>query len=187
MGIQSMSGNVERNPGYIAKGRFIMSKFVKFEGGAHLRADSIVAISDNSSHGELNCIYISSGHNIIVAESIEEILRIIAEAEPVKVKKVKKLEPLDTRFYEIWDRYPKKLGKRAALKHFLATVKTDKDWEDINTALDHYLAHNEFSDVDEKFVQHGGTWFNNWSDWVELGRMVRVDNNDAIVQDKLGI
>ena len=66
-------------------------------------------------------------------------------------------------FNEIWGKYPKKDGRKESLKHFNATVKTKKDWDDINIALENYL---NSRDVKRKYIKNGSTWFNNWQDWV---------------------
>jgi len=67
-------------------------------------------------------------------------------------------------FEEIWGRYLRKIGKKAAERHFKASVKTKKDWEDINKALDNYLKSER---VLKGIIQDGSTWFNNWRDWVD--------------------
>ena len=66
-------------------------------------------------------------------------------------------------FDEIWNAYPKRVGKKAALKHFKASIKTAKDLENIKVALKHYLVSEN---VSKGYVQNGSTWFNNWEDWV---------------------
>jgi len=68
-------------------------------------------------------------------------------------------------FEHLWNRYPKKLGKKHAIRHFKATVKTLENLRDINKALDHYLASER---VAKNFVQNGSTWFNGWQDWVDF-------------------
>ena len=66
-------------------------------------------------------------------------------------------------FEELWEVYPKKDGKKAALRHYLASVKTDADLERINAALGSYLIH--VKETDPKFIKNGSTWFHNWEDW----------------------
>lgn len=66
-------------------------------------------------------------------------------------------------FDQLWDAYPKKDGKKAAQRHYLATVKTDADMDRINVALGAYLEH--VKDTAPKFIKNGSTWFNNWQDW----------------------
>lgn len=66
-------------------------------------------------------------------------------------------------FADIWERYPEKDGKKMAEKHFLASVHTQQDWEDINTALKNYLKSDK---VAKGFIKNGSTWFNNWRDWI---------------------
>lgn len=67
-------------------------------------------------------------------------------------------------FDRIWEEYPLKTGRSKALKKFLATVKTDQDWQNIQTALKNYKTH--LSDNTWKQPQDGKTWFNNWQDWI---------------------
>lgn len=67
-------------------------------------------------------------------------------------------------FNIIWNKYPKMVGKKMAEKHFAASVKTPKDFEDITKALANYLSSKR---VAGGFVQNGATWFNNWRDWVD--------------------
>lgn len=67
-------------------------------------------------------------------------------------------------FESLWSIYPRRLGKKQAEKHFMASVKTPKDWDDIRKALNNYL--NNLP-KEEKFIKHGSTWFNGWQDWVD--------------------
>jgi len=69
-------------------------------------------------------------------------------------------------FEELWFKYPNKLGKKNALRHFNASVKADKDIKDIKKALDNYLAHLQANTW--KKPQNASTWFNNWHDWIKI-------------------
>lgn len=75
-------------------------------------------------------------------------------------------------FQELWDNYPSqgKVHKKLALRHFKASVKTEKDWNDINTALEKY---KKSARVAGGFIQNGSTWFNNWRDWINYEEFVR--------------
>ena len=73
----------------------------------------------------------------------------------------------ETEFVSLWKRYPRPLGRKQALKHFSATVKTVESCAAINKALDNYLAYLEAEKTDPKFIKHGSTWFNNWEEWTE--------------------
>lgn len=69
-------------------------------------------------------------------------------------------------FEKLWSAYPRRLGRKAARRHFAATVTTQTDLAAITVALGKYLAHCATLS-DAKFIQHGSTWFNNWRDWVD--------------------
>lgn len=67
-------------------------------------------------------------------------------------------------FEQLWSAYPSKVGKKEAERHFNASVKTDKDMQDIKKALQNYLRSER---VHKGYVQNGSTWFNNWRDWID--------------------
>lgn len=69
-------------------------------------------------------------------------------------------------FESLWAKYPKKMGKHDAQRHFKAQVKTDEDYSNIKKALDNFLG-SDVSRGDPQFIPHGSTWFNNrWTDWI---------------------
>lgn len=70
----------------------------------------------------------------------------------------------ETSFDEIWELYPEKDGRKSALRHFMASVKTEEDFELIKKALDNYL---DSKKVKCGFIKNGSTWFNNWRDWID--------------------
>lgn len=69
-------------------------------------------------------------------------------------------------FEKLWSVYPKKDGKKEALRHYVASVKTENDMKDIRDALSNYLHERKLNDPDGKFFKNGSTWFNNWRDFV---------------------
>ena len=66
-------------------------------------------------------------------------------------------------FESIWDSYPVRSGKKAACRHFTASVKTDQDVSNIQKALANYLASGN---VKRGYIKNGSTWFNEWQDWI---------------------
>jgi len=84
-------------------------------------------------------------------------------------------------FNKVWSRYPRRLGRKEALRHYQATVKVEQDFLDINKALDNYLTTDNVVNK-TKYILHGATWFNNWKDWVEYkDKAGRQEVEDEIV------
>ena len=77
----------------------------------------------------------------------------------------KLIKTLSEFFGKLWKAYPNKDGRKAAEKHYYATVKNASDMERIDFALGNYLNHIEANKIDPKFIKNGSTWFNNWQDW----------------------
>lgn len=69
-------------------------------------------------------------------------------------------------FESLWDSYPRREGKKEALRHFIASVKTEKDCNDIKVALENYKASLKETNTPTKYTKMGSTWFNNWKDWI---------------------
>jgi hypothetical protein len=68
----------------------------------------------------------------------------------------------DAEFETLWGRHPRPVGKKAARKHFDASVLMAADLAAIRQAQENYLGSAR---VRRGVVQDGGTWFNNWRDW----------------------
>lgn len=66
-------------------------------------------------------------------------------------------------FQKIWNKFPNKVGYKAAERHFNTTVKTEKDLVNIKKALNNYLSSER---VRKGFIQNGSTWFNDWASWL---------------------
>lgn len=71
----------------------------------------------------------------------------------------------ESAFAAIWADYPRRIGRKEAWRHFRATVKSTDDLTRIRAALAHYKA--EIVGREQRFIQLGRTWFNQWEDWVD--------------------
>jgi hypothetical protein len=108
--------------------------------------------------------------------SPEQEVDIEVEVEQKKIR--------EEQFAPLWDRYPRPLGKKKALQHFLASVKTPQDLTDITTALENYLKSPAVVKGEEQYIQHGSTWFNNWRDWMKVkGAKVQPKSAFAIQEE----
>lgn len=87
----------------------------------------------------------------------------------------------EKQFEEIWNKYPSKLGKEKARGYFNIKVKIEKDWQDINIALENYFKSER---VNNGYIQNGSTWFNNWRDWIDYIEP-KVQQSQGIKQTKL--
>ncbi len=67
-------------------------------------------------------------------------------------------------FEELWMKYPKRVGKKDALRHMKASIKTPEQYTSCEQALKNYLSSER---VFKGFTMNGSTFFNNWLDWVD--------------------
>jgi len=70
-------------------------------------------------------------------------------------------------FEKLWSKYPRKDGKKEALKHFNASVKNKKDCESIEMAVNNYIDYLKENNTESRYIKKGSTFFNNWQDWMD--------------------
>lgn len=85
------------------------------------------------------------------------------ECKEVKKERSKPSSDIESFFEELWQAYPRKDGKKEALRHYKASVKTEADMDRINDALGNYL--ESVVDKELQYIKTGKVWFNNWQDW----------------------
>jgi len=102
-----------------------------------------------------------------------------SESEDVIEIKEEKRLLMKKEFLDIWNKYPKRDGKKEAEKHFNASIKNAKDCEDINIALENYL---KCESVKNGYIKNGSTWFNNWRDWIDFVEPVKSSNNKQSIK-----
>lgn len=94
---------------------------------------------------------------------------------------IEKEKELAKAFENIYKLYPKKERRKEAYKHFKASVKTDADLVNIQKAIHNYLELKK--DVPIKYLMQAGTFFNNWTDYID----VIVDNRKSSSASLLGL
>jgi len=131
---------------------------------------------EKRTHSKFPDIPLKTDDGIYPSEKFSEVLRNSSLTKPnltkpnsiklVHAEVVEDVEDLEG-FGRLWEKYPKKLGKREALKHFKSSVKGEADLGSIAKALDNYLSYIKTNKIEEKYIKHGSTWFHGWKDWVE--------------------
>ena len=87
-------------------------------------------------------------------------------------------------FDDLWKQYPRPLGRKAALRSFMGSVKTARGLDRIKVALVNYRAKLVEEKTDPAYIQHGSTWFNNWDDWIEIKTYDPIENEVKKKQEK---
>ena len=77
---------------------------------------------------------------------------------------------LTERFEALWKLYPRKQGKKAALKHYKRAVKNGTTDTDIEQGINSYLQYIDKNNVGKRYIKHGSAWFNQegWLDDYEI-------------------
>jgi len=87
------------------------------------------------------------------------------DKDKVKVKEDIHIDIYMDNFDTLWRQYPNKQGRKDAMRHYKASVKTEERITLITKALENYLGH--VADKEPRYIKNGSTWFNQWEDWIE--------------------
>jgi hypothetical protein len=89
-------------------------------------------------------------------------------------------------FEEVWSLYPRRLGKKEAFKHFRASVKSEEDAAKLRAAVLNYDEICRRDRIEERYIKHGSTFFNNWRDYIPAVKPVKVTDPNKCVVCKTG-
>ena len=87
------------------------------------------------------------------------------------------LSTRDIFFEEMWQFYPRKLGKMKALTKFKSSISNLRSFALLLVSLSNYLTYT--SKFDLTYIKHASTWFNEWENWV----YVEVKHNKQVCRD----
>jgi ATP-dependent protease HslVU (ClpYQ) ATPase subunit len=84
-------------------------------------------------------------------------------------------------FQELWDRYPRQEGRKAAFNKFKSSVKTEEDLKHIHLAMNKYLNKLKNENTEPQFIKMGSTFFNQWEEILDSKQITRqVESKPAL-------
>jgi hypothetical protein len=101
------------------------------------------------------------------------LVKVLDKEEYIISKNVQKHKYGETEFEEVLKKYPNRDGRKLALKYFMSSVKTEDDFNKIKIALKNYLQSEK---VKKGYIKNASTWFNNWTDWIDIGKKNKQDS-----------
>lgn len=95
-------------------------------------------------------IEIKKENNIVIAKANDSVTKFQLEEE----------------FETIWKKYPNKKGKPNALKSYIKARKKSTTYEEVLTGLEKYVQYITIGKIEQQYIKHGSTWFNQecWND-----------------------
>ena len=111
------------------------------------------------------------------------------EKDLKNIKKVSAAE-VEREFDQLWQLYPRKIGRKKAFDSYKKARKTKKiPFETIQNGLYRYIKHLETSETEEQYIMHGSTWFNQekWQDeYITTGISRKPKNAMEYMRQKYG-
>ncbi len=88
----------------------------------------------------------------------------------------------DLDFEKVYEKYPRKVGKKRGLTTLKSTIKTPELLLAACQAVDNYKSYLEQSKTEPQFIKHFSTFANEWTDWLDAstGKVIGYDKNPTI-------
>lgn len=93
--------------------------------------------------------------------SINNNIRALPDAQAQIPKELTQTQIIEIEFEKLWALYPRKQGKKSALRHYKAWRKADKThtYELMLSKLTNYLKYRKIKGISLEFTPYGSTWF----------------------------
>ena len=107
-------------------------------------------------------------------------------------KNTKKVSPaeIEREFDQLWQLYPRKIGRKKAFDSFKKARKTKKiPFETVQNGLYRYIKYLESQATEEQYIMHASTWFNQekWlDDYITTGINRKPKNAMEYMRNKYG-
>lgn len=90
----------------------------------------------------------------------------------------------ENEFEELWKLYPKKVGKKDALKHYIVVRKRKITKEQIEEGLNNFIEYINFNKTEYKYIPDGSTWFNQerWNDEYRLEKKIERKTSNIFAE-----
>lgn len=108
------------------------------------------------------------------------------------LKNTKKVSPaeMEREFDQLWQLYPRKIGRKKAFDSFKKARKTKKiPFETVQSGLYRYIKYLESQATEEQYIMHASTWFNQekWlDDYITTGINRKPKNAMEYMRNKYG-
>jgi hypothetical protein len=70
-------------------------------------------------------------------------------------------------FEQIYDLYPRKVGKSTGIKWLKTNIKSRSRYEKLNEAVRNFASYTEAIDTETPFIPHFSTWVKRFEDWTD--------------------
>ena len=123
---------------------------------------------------------VSIDKNSIDQDNINNIVQKSSHETAIIVSKKVSDKHLEEEFDKLWEHYPKKRGKEQAKNKYILARKQGTTYEEIAEGLKRFIIYCKAEKIEEKFIKHGSTWFNQkcWQDEYKISDNSKTKKNN---------
>ena len=129
---------------------------------------AMITSKENGAYTEVDTVGIPNGYQMDTQYSIgkdsTELGKDSGEDNPPSPPVVPTSDTVE--FEELWSKYPRKEGKKAAFASYQRAKKKGTTFDDVHTGILNYLDYIKAKKISTQYIKQGSTWFNgeHWND-----------------------
>ena len=128
---------------------------------------AMITSKENGAYTEVDTIGIPNGYQMDTQDRLGK--GSLSQDSIVEDNISPSAQPSDTvseEFKELWELYPRKEGKKAALASYQRAKKKGVHFDDVRAGILNYLDYIKVKKIEPQFIKQGSTWFNgeHWND-----------------------
>ncbi len=85
----------------------------------------------------------------------------------ISTKGVKGEDDINSQLENLYNLYPRRLGKKKGLAKLRVILNKDGAFEQVQFAIKNYVAYCQRLKLEDKFIKHFDTFVNSWEDWLD--------------------
>ena len=128
---------------------------------------AMITSKENGAYTEVDTLGIPNGYQMDTQYSIgKDSIELGKDKEEDNTPPVPPSDTVSEEFEKLWELYPRKEGKKAALASYQRAKKKGVLFDDVRAGILNYLDYLKVKKIETQYIKQGSTWFNGecWND-----------------------
>ena len=127
---------------------------------------ALITSKENGAYTEVDTVGIPNGYQMDTQYRIGKDSSELGKGSEEEIPSVAPSDSVSQEFEELWSKYPRKEGKKAAFASYQRAKKKGATFDDVKAGILNYLDYIKIKKIEPQYIKQGSTWFNgeHWND-----------------------
>ena len=127
---------------------------------------AMITSKENGAYTEVETVGIPNGYQMDTQYRIGKDSLELGKGSEEEIPSAAPSDSVSQEFEELWSKYPRKEGKKAAFASYQRAKKKGATFDDVKAGILNYLDYIKIKKIETQYIKQGSTWFNgeHWND-----------------------